>query len=199
MFLPPYKLFLPAEQDRMQDLFRAFRAAQAREGTDEVVYGLLILAGIVMAIFILSLLVNSRQRQKSYAGPWGLFFSLCRAHKLNWKDRWLLWRLARLEQLADPARLFLEPQWFAADSLPGALRQRAKQLKSIRDRLFADLKESHILSDPQQSPWAEPIEPTGAALPALKVAPELDIPPWSATVPSPPLPPLSNTSDGATV
>jgi hypothetical protein len=199
MFLPPYSTFLPAEQDRMQDLFRAFRAAQAREGMDEVVYGLLILAGILVAIFILSLVFNSRRRQKSYTSPWGLFLSLCRAHKLNWKERWLLWRLARLEQLADPARLFLEPEWFAAASLPGALRQRAKQLKSIRDRLFADLKESHKLSDGQQSPWAEPIEPTGAALPTLKAAPELDIPPWSATVTSPPLPPLSNTSDGAPV
>jgi len=199
MFLPPYKMFLPAEEDRMQGLFRAFRAAQAREGTDEVLYGLMILAGIVVAIFILSLLVNSRQRQKSYASPWGLFFSLCRAHKLNWKERWLLWRLARLEQLADPGRLFLEPQWFAAISLPGALRQRAKQLKSIRDRLFADLKESHESSDGDQSPWAEPTGPTGAALPMLKAAPELDILPWSATVPSPPLPPFSNTSDGATV
>ena len=199
MFLPPYKMFLPAEEDRMQGLFRAFRAAQAREGTDEVLYRLMILAGIVVAIFILLLVVNSRRRQKSYASPCGLFFSLCRAHKLNLKDRWLLWRLARLEQLADPARLFLEPEWFVASSLPGPLLHRAKQLKSIRDRLFANLKESHKLSDGDQSPWAEPIEPTGAALPTLKTAPELDIPPWSATVPSPPLPPFSNTSDGATV
>ena len=34
-------------------------------------------------------------RHRSYHSPWRLFFSLCRAGKLPWSDRWLLWRLAR--------------------------------------------------------------------------------------------------------
>jgi len=70
-----------------------------------------------------------------------LFTELCRAHKLNWRQRWLLWRLARIEQLSHPARLFLEPEWYAAAGLPRELRHNAAQLNAIRARLFADAKE----------------------------------------------------------
>jgi len=199
MFLPSYTTFPLAEQDRMQDLFRAFRATQAREGMDEVVYGLLILAGIVILMFILSLVINNRRRREGHTSPLGLFLNLCRAHKLKWREDWLLWRLARIEQLSEPARLFLEPEWFASYSLPGDLRQHAAKLKNIRDRLFADVRESLKSSDEKQSGAAEPIEPAGAALPTLKAAPELDIAPWPAMAFSPPLPPFSNTSDGAPV
>jgi hypothetical protein len=199
MFLPSYTTFPLAEQDRMQDLFRAFRATQAREGMNEVVYGLLILAGIVVVMFLLSVVINHRRRREGYASPLDLFLNLCRAHKLKWRERWLLWRLARIEQLSDPARLFLEPEWFASSSLPGELRQHAAKLKSVRDRLFADVRESLKSSDDEQSGAAEPMQPAGAALPTLKAAPELDIAPWTATAFSPPLPPFSNTSGDAPV
>ena len=199
MFLPSYATFPLAEQDRMQDLFRAFRATQAREWTGEVVYGLMILAGIVVAIFILSVVRNHRRQREGYASPLGLFLNLCRAHKLKWRERWLLWRLARIEQFSDPARLFLEPEWFANSSLPRELRQHAAKLKSIRDRLFADMRESLKSSDEEQLDAAQSIKPAGAALPTLKAAPELDIAPWSTTAFSPPLPPFSNTSDGQPV
>ncbi len=199
MFSPFYTTFPLAEQDRMQDLFRAFRATQAHEGMDDVFYGLLILAGIVAGMLILSLVIKSRRRRAGYVSPLGLFLTLCRAHKLKWKERWLLWRLARMEQLNEPARLFLEPEWYASYSLPGALRQRAGQLINIRDRLFADVRESLKSSDKEQSGEAERMQPAGAALPTLKTAPELDIPPWSATGFSPPLPLVSNTSDGKPV
>jgi hypothetical protein len=195
MFFPLYKTFLFADQDRMQDLFRAFRATQTQERIAEVIFGLLILAGIAIAIFTILMVVKSRRRRAGYASPRGLFFTLCRAHKLSWVECWLLWRLARLEQLDEPARLFLEPEWFDDFSLHGALRQRAEQLKNIRDRLFAGLKESNASRNAEQSALSESNEPVGAALPALKTAPELDIPPWPAST----LPPLSNTSDGASV
>ena len=194
-----YTTFPLADQDRMQDLFRAFRATQAREGTNEIVYGLLILASIVAVMLFLSQVIISRRRREGHARPWGLFLNLCRAHKLKWRECWLMWRLARLEQLSDPARLFLEPEWYASYSLPGELRQRAGQLLSIRNRLFADAMEILKSIDKQQSGEAQSMLPTGAALPTLKRAPELDIAPWSATAFSTPLPPLSNTSDGQPV
>ena len=199
MFLPSYTTFPLAEQDRMQDLFRAFRAAQAREGMGGVVYGLLILAVILTVMFILSVFINYRRQREGYASPLGLFLNLCREHKLKWRERWLLWRLARIEQLSDPARLFLEPEWFASSSLPGEMRQHAAKLKSICDRLFADVRESLKSSDEKQLDAAEPIGPAGAALPVLKAAPELDIAPWSTTAFSPPLPAISNTSNDAPV
>jgi hypothetical protein len=199
MLFPSYTLFPLADQDRMQDLFRAFRATQAREGIEEVVYGLLILAGVLVVILFLSRIIKSRRRREGYTSPLGLFLNLCRAHKLKWRDRWLLWRLARTEQLNEPARLFLEPDWFAIGSLPGALRQHAAKLLNIRERLFADVKEAFKSSDARQRGTAEPMQPAGAALPTLKNAPKLDIAPWSESSLSPPLPPVSNTSDVAPV
>jgi hypothetical protein len=199
MFLTSYAMFLLAEQDRMQDLFRAFRATQAREGSEEVAYGLLILAGLLIVVLFLSMVIRQRRQREGYASPVRLFLNLCRAHKLKWRDRWLLWRLARMEQLDEPARLFLEPHWFASGGLPGELQQHAARLKSIHDRIFADVIEHLKLSDERQSKAAKSLEPSGAALPALKDAPDLDIAPWSARAFPSPLPPFSSTSDGAPV
>ena len=196
MVLPIYNMLPLAEQDRMQDLFRAFRATQAREGMDHVLYVLLIATSIAAVVLLLSRIIRSQKRRRGYASPLGLFLELCRAHKLKWRQRWLLWRLARLEQLTEPARLFVEPEWYAAGSLPRELRQRAGQLKSIRDRLFADVKESLKSIDNKQTGQPESIHPTGAELPALQAAPDLDLPPWQASALLPPLPPFSNTSEG---
>jgi hypothetical protein len=199
MPLLPYRTFLLADQDRMQDLFRAFRMYKARDGMDDFVYVLMIIAGILAVLLILSAIINFWQRRRGYDNPLGLFLSLCRAHKLKWKERWLLWRLARLERLADPARLFLEPQWFLSSHLPEAFRQRALQLKSIRNRLFADLADNPKLDDKGQSSSDQSKQPQGAALPGLKAAPELDVAPWSTTAFPTPLPPHTNTSGGASV
>ncbi len=100
--------------------------------------------------------------------------------------------LAHLEQLDEPARLFLEPQWFASHGLPAALRQRARDLINLRDRLFVELGESLKSIDKEQAGQPEPIEPVGAALPTLNTAPQLDIPPWQSSAFPPPLPPFSN-------
>ena len=194
-----YSLLLAAEQDRMQDLFRAFRAAQAREGIGQIFYGLLVCTAVAAAVLFLVQLIRSRRRQTGRASPWGLFTELCRAHKLNWRQRWLLWRLARIEQLSHPARLFLEPEWYATAGLPRELRHNAAQLNAIRARLFADAKEIISALDNRRTGKAGSDHPAGAALPALKTAPDLDCPPWSASTLPPTLPPLCNTSDGQPV
>jgi hypothetical protein len=199
MSLLPYTTLLLAEQERMQDLYRAFRAAKTQETVDDVIFGMLIFAGIAAVMIIFSALIQFRRRRRGYASPLGLFFNLCRAHKLKWRECWLLWRLARLESLTDPARLFLEPEWFVSSHLPEALRLRVPQLQSIRNRLFADLSDTIKLSDKEQSSSHQSIQPKGAALPELKAAPELDIAPWPATALSASLPPHSNSSDGAAV
>ena len=199
MPLLPYRTFLLADQDRMQDLFRAFRMYKAQDGVDDFVHMLLVVAGILALLLILSYIINYWQRRRGYDSPLGLFLSLCRAHNLKWKERWLLWRLARLESIADPARLFLEPQWFVSSHLPEAFQQQASQLKSIRDRLFADLADNPKLGNKGQSSSDQSKQPKGAALPGLKAAPELDIAPWSTTAFPSPLPPQTNTSGGASV
>lgn len=195
----PYTTFLPADQERMQDLLRPFLAAKPQYDMNDVFYGLLILGGIVALVLILSFVVKFRQWRRAHASPLGLFVTLCRAHKLNWSERILLWRLARLQHLTDFARLFLEPDRFKTSRLTSGLRPKAAQLKSIHDRLFAEAKGSENSRYDERSGSLQSIESIGAALPASKTAPNLDVPPWPASAPLPPSLPLTDSSDGVSV
>jgi hypothetical protein len=105
-----------------------------------LVAGLLLGAvGLAAVFWFLSRLAGGHERRLVSNSPAKLFVSLCRAHGLAWQDTWLLWRLARWHQLDDAARLFLEPEHFDLDGLSPDLGARAERLKSLRDRLFADL------------------------------------------------------------
>jgi hypothetical protein len=199
MYLLSYMTLLSAEDDRMQDFFRALRTIKAKEGMNDAVFGLLILAGIIALMLVLSFIIDMRHRRRGYSNPRGLFWNLCRAHKLKWSERWLLWRLARLNDFADPARLFLEPEWFVHSRLPAPLVQYEPLLKSIRNRLFSELKEKFALKDHSHSATVDSMQPKGAALSTLKGAPNLDISPWPGAVVLPPLPPLSNSADSTPV
>ena len=121
---------------RMADGFRGDRVRL----DSGLVAGLLLgAAGLVIVFWFLSRLADGRGRRSVSNSPMKLFVSLCRAHGLAWQDTWLLWRLARWQQLDDAARLFLEPEHFNLEGLSPDLSARGQRLKSLRDRLFADL------------------------------------------------------------
>ena len=65
-----------------------------------------------------------------------LFLELCRAHGLTWKERFLMWRLARCQRLRDPARLFLEADRFEEARLSRPLKVHNQSFRAIRARLF---------------------------------------------------------------
>lgn len=195
----PYYISLFAEDERMHDLFRSLRAIRAKEGMNDAVMGLLVLAGIITVMLIVSIIIDVKHRTRGYFSPKGLFWSLCRAHQLKLSERWLLWRLARLDNMTDPARLFLEPEWYASSNLPAALSQYGQQLKIIRNRLFGELKQKNIIKESIPFDLELPVTPQGVALPSVGNHPNLDIPPWSNTGYTPPLPPLTNSSDSTPV
>jgi hypothetical protein len=186
-----------AEEERMQNLFRSLRAIKAKEGMDDAVYGLLILAGIIFVMLILSLIIDLRNRRRGYSNPRSLFWNLCRAHKLKLSDRWLLWRMARLQKFTDPARLFLEPQWYSRSRVPAELRQYETRLKGIRNKLFSELKGKMALCEDDHSVSAHPVPLKGAALPVSQNAPKLDVSPWPTSVFAQPLPTTTSSSDNA--
>lgn len=93
----------------------------------------LTIASVIFAIFFRLFQQLSGQRSNS---PLGLFVSLCRAHRLSWRESWLLWRVAAAHQLHDPARLFLEIRWYDSAGLPQRLRAYSGQLEGLRDRLI---------------------------------------------------------------
>ena len=199
MFSLRYITLLATEEDRMQSLFRALRSNNARGEASDTVYGLLIIAGILTVMLIFSVVSHSRHQRRNYESPVRLFLSLCKAHKLKWRERWLLYRLARMEQLTDPARLFLEPQWYTASNLPTALRQHEAKLKSIHKRLFAGLKENAKPGMGEQSDSALQNQLKGAILPVSTNAPQLDVLPWPSTALSPAFPALTDSSQSPTV
>lgn len=106
------------------------------------------LAAIVLVLWFTSYCSGGRRRTTAYHSPGRLFLTLCRAHRLGWRDVWLLWRLARWYELEDPARLFLEPERFDPSTLSRRLTRQAARLRLLRSRLFAGLVETDSPSGP---------------------------------------------------
>jgi len=105
-------------------------------------------AAVVLALWLTSYFSGGRRRPTAYHSPGRLFLALCRAHRLPWRDAWLLWRMARWNELEDPARLFLEPERFDPQGLSRPLTRHAPRLQSLRARLFAGLPEADAQPGP---------------------------------------------------
>jgi hypothetical protein len=130
---------LMAQQGRVGELGRGIRARRAQFETQDLITIGLILGGIALAVGTLSYLLRLHQRRRGRARPLRLFLSLCKAHRLRWSERWLLWRLARAHRLTDPARLFIEPPLLRAPSKSPSLQSRRAQLRQLRLHLFGQL------------------------------------------------------------
>jgi len=137
------RVFLLAERNGLDELASrmadGFRGDRVRLSPGTVVGMVLGAVALAAAIWFLSRLAAGNDRRSVSNSPGKLFLSLCRAHGLTCKDTWLLWRLARWQQLDDAARLFLEPEHFDFAGLSPPLVARQQRLKSLRDRLFADI------------------------------------------------------------
>lgn len=149
------KFILLAQENRLEYLTRGFRRRQTRIDFGDVVISLLTVASFLLALWLLSRLIERQQERGPRNSRLGLFFSLCKAHGLPWSEWWLLWRLARHQRLRDPARLFLEPQRFDSPNLGPALQLRADRLKGIAGRLFAGLPENAQRPPESAQPPAE--------------------------------------------
>ena len=114
----------------------------ARTESTQLIEMLVGMGVVVLIVWVLSYFSDGRRRPASYRSPGRLFLALARAHRLTWWQIWLLWRLARWRGLKDPARLFLEPQWFDREGLSRRLARRAARLRLLRSRLFAGLSEA---------------------------------------------------------
>ena len=144
-----YHAILLAERSRLDSIAREFQGRRARFQKEDLVIGLLILGGIALAVWILSYALKFQEQRRSRPSPLRLFLSLCKAHRLRWSQRWLLWRVARARQLRDPARLFLEPEMLEAANLGRSFETRQALLKQIRHRLFDRLEQRPQHYDPQ--------------------------------------------------
>lgn len=131
-----FMFLLFADKSRFQHMNSRFSRPSGSFGFGDFVVMAAVFAGIALAIWLLAYSTRRLEQSRSYS-PRGIFFGLCKAHKLSWGNRWLLWRLARAHRLKHPGRLFLEPERFESSKLPRGLKPHQKQLKALRARLFS--------------------------------------------------------------
>ena len=117
-----------------------FRGSHARFGIEEILTGLAILACVVTGAILLTRMLTREERLQRTNNPWALFRSLCRAHQLQRQEVRLLRRVARAQQLDQPARLFLEPEWIHTLRDNPRFRHDLTTLEQLGRQLFADLE-----------------------------------------------------------
>jgi len=139
---------LLAQQNPLDNFAREFQGRETRLESGYLTSGLLVILGIVAALWVLMEVMDRLDGRRSVDSSLMLFLALCRAHRLRWSEWWLLWLVARDRKLKEPARLFLEPELLDPANLRPALRLKAAQLQTVAGRLFAGLAD-------EQAPPAE--------------------------------------------
>ena len=149
---------LVAEANPFKGLSGGFRPETNQQSGASVLVVLVVLVALIAALWIASRLADRRRQQGPTHSPLLLWLALCRAHRLRWSERLVLWRLARAHKLHNPARLFLEPERFSGQPPPRVSRETVAALK---DQLFAGLgaQEPEARPDPPADPPHEPSEP----------------------------------------
>lgn len=127
---------LLARMSWFENLSRQWGSGNSRFGATHFVLLTLAVAGLA-AIAVWARQVRSKG-ERQYNNPRALFRALCRAHGLDHGSRRLLDQLARQQRLADPARLFLEPERFEPAHLGATLKSQQARFATLRDRLFAE-------------------------------------------------------------
>jgi hypothetical protein len=124
-----------AETSRGASLSESFRS-HAGMGRDDVLLGLLMAVALLAGLWAATRLLGMRRRRRGYHNPWQLFRALAKAHRLRWSDRSLLARLARQQNVRDPARLFLEAQLWDEQALGPAFALEFARLRTLRKQIF---------------------------------------------------------------
>jgi hypothetical protein len=184
----PIAYLLLAAKTRLEGLSSAFRGRRARLEPSEVFRGAAVLLAVLVAAFAVTRLVMACRRHIR-RNPWWLFLALCRAHRLRWRQRWLLWQVAKHQRMEHPARLFLEPARFEPAGLGPGLRRRVAELRGVRDQVFAGLAEPIPRTTESAEQGGEPsrirFRLAAHPLPPVSPTPTLNVPPWPAPQGSP--------------
>ncbi len=126
-----------AQQIDPADMGRQFRGDYAALGVRDVLIWLGIAVGVAVLIWLLRRAQDRQSSRRTTANPRGLFRALCHAHGLSRANRRLLRRMAKIDKLEHPGRLFVEPARFTADEIPSALQSKRTQIMALGDRLFS--------------------------------------------------------------
>ena len=138
----PLVTMIFAETKSWREMGRDFRVNHSKLDPTLIVASVIIVALVVAFLWFLHRMMNRQEGRRLFNNPKQLFRSLCRVHELTGGERRLLKQLARAQDVAQPAGLFLAPERFdAARESPAfqAPPQRA-HLERLRAKLFAGLE-----------------------------------------------------------
>lgn len=130
----------PGEVDTWEVFTRGLSRVFGQEAASPYNLGPLLIGFAVLLVTALVVgMVVARCRRQSLHSPKRLFLSLCRAHRLSWKQTWLLWQLARAQGLENAALLFVDPDRFDPDYIGLWLRPQQHALMEVHKRIFAGM------------------------------------------------------------
>lgn len=134
--------FLPvlfADQQAARNVIRAMHNRQAGIDTHGLTTALLVFCLFFVSVWAVARVFIKPEGASNLSSPKALFRELCRAHQLSRREWWLLTRLAGHHQLANPSRLFLEPQWLDPAVCGETWKGHSPHLRELQLRLFAGL------------------------------------------------------------
>ena len=129
-------VYLLADRSLFKDMGSGFRAKREHFDASDLLLWFGIVIGVFVVIGIVAKIVASRDKRQLYNSPRGLFRALCRAHGLDRPSRRLLSRIARAQELAQPARLFLEPERYSEAKVSEQFREERAAIELLRKKLF---------------------------------------------------------------
>jgi hypothetical protein len=132
----PFAILIAQMDSRLEGFSSGFREHRARMDSGDLV---LLLTAFVVVFTVLWLVARWSERRVRNDSSLELFWTLTKTHGIGWRDRWLLWRLARAKRLAEPALLFLDPRLTAPQSSHHLAPQATARLKALRRRLFSGI------------------------------------------------------------
>jgi hypothetical protein len=164
--------------DRVDRMMEAFRASRGDYNLNQSWTGLLIFLAVAAFIALVGMVIKSYWRQWNASSPRILFMQICRAQKLKWPQRILLWRLAQSQKLAEPASLFLQPECFEIGRLTVEMRPYREELQILKEVLFSEA--NHVMNSGSGNGGSFKAELSNFALPVSQNPPALDLLEWNS-------------------
>jgi hypothetical protein len=114
---------------------------QSASTEDIITWG--VVGGVAIAAIAAAIWIGTRvAHQRKHNSHATLFAGLCRVHGLDRNARRLLRQVVATHNVAQPSRVFTEPQWLDPANARGPLQSQIQELKALRSHLFTEPKKS---------------------------------------------------------
>jgi len=142
-----------AQSEKSKQVFDSISdALSGKSSTKDHQFGeffLLLTAGAVL-IFVIWIAYQFYVQRKHNLAPdtaWGLYKKLCHVHNLSFKERYVIRKVCRLNDLGDPLPLFVEPNYFKHILADKTMYRFHELVQRLLEKLFSSGQESIEAND----------------------------------------------------